>query len=402
MVTPYKRVRTSGPLWLHVRAPRVAYRALSRVLRAEVLVVGGGITGAMIADALAESGLDTIVVDRREPTKGSTVASTALVQYEIDAPMIELAARIGKRDTIRAWRRSRLAASSLGPVFRERGIEAASRDALYLAGNRLGALDLKREHEMRQVAGFETLYLDRTALRARFGVARSAALLGFDNLAINPRDAAARLLEHARQHGARLYAPVDIVDVASSRNGIVATARDGGTIRAKSLVLASGYEFPRIVPVRGHRITTTWAFATKPQPRRLWPEQCLIWEAAQPYLYARTTADGRVLCGGEDEDRPDDPQEGALMARKIVRLRGKLAKLFPKLDTEPEFSWAASFGETATGLPTIGEIPRHKNCWVALGYGGNGITYSRIAAEILRSALTGERDPDADLYAFGT
>jgi glycine/D-amino acid oxidase-like deaminating enzyme len=88
------------------------------------------------------------------------------------------------------------------------------------------------------------------------------------------------------------------------------------------------------------------------------------------------------------------------MERKIARLRGKLGKLFPKLDTEPEFSWAASFGETATGLPTIGEIPRHKNCWVALGYGGNGITYSRIAAEILRSALTGERDPDADLYAF--
>ena len=53
-----------------------------------------------------------------------------------------------------------------------------------------------------------------------------------------------------------------------------------------------------------------------------------------------------------------------------------------------------------TGLPTIGEIPGHRNCWAALGYGGNGITYSRIAAEIIRSALTGEPDADADLYAF--
>ena len=59
-----------------------------------------------------------------------------------------------------------------------------------------------------------------------------------------------------------------------------------------------------------------------------------------------------------------------------------------------------SFGETATGLPTIGEIPGHRNCWAALGYGGNGITYSRIAAEIIRTALTGGSDPDADLYAF--
>lgn len=400
MVTPRKKLRTSGPLWLHVRAPRVAYRALSRALHADVLIVGGGITGAMIADALAESGLDIVVVDRREPTKGSTVASTALVQYEIDTPMIELAEKIGKRDAIRAWRRARLAVSSLAPFFRERGIEAASRNALYLAGNRLGVRALAREAEMRRVASLETVYLDRAALRERFGIERGAALLGFDNLAINPRDAAARLLERARRHRARLLAPVDIVEIASTHSGIVASARDGATIRAKSLVLASGYEFPKIVPMRGHRITTTWAFATKPQPRKLWPEQCLIWEAAEPYLYARTTADGRVLCGGEDEARPEDPQQGALMERKIARLRAKLAKLFPDIDTEPEYSWAASFGETATGLPTIGEIPGHKNCWVALGYGGNGITYSRIAAEILHSALTGERDPDADLYAF--
>ena len=88
------------------------------------------------------------------------------------------------------------------------------------------------------------------------------------------------------------------------------------------------------------------------------------------------------------------------LARKIARLQRKLGKLFPDLDTDAAFSWAASFGETATGLPTIGEIPGHRNCWVALGYGGNGITYSRIAAEIIRTALTGGRDPDADLYAF--
>jgi glycine/D-amino acid oxidase-like deaminating enzyme len=58
------------------------------------------------------------------------------------------------------------------------------------------------------------------------------------------------------------------------------------------------------------------------------------------------------------------------------------------------------FSETSTGLPMIGEIPDHKNCWAALGYSDNGITYSRIATEVLRSALTGETDPDADLYRF--
>jgi glycine/D-amino acid oxidase-like deaminating enzyme len=144
---------------------------------------------------------------------------------------------------------------------------------------------------------------------------------------------------------------------------------------------------------------TTWVLATRPQ-KRLWPEQCLIWEAASPYLYLRTTDDGRVICGGEDSAYDADPGRDDLMARKVAQIQRKLGKLFPHLDTRAQFCWAASFGETSTGLPTIGRIPRHKNCWVALGYGGNGITYSRIAADVVRADLMGYPDPDADLYRF--
>ena len=400
MITRKRKLRTNGSLWQHVRAPRVPCRALKRDAHADVLIVGAGITGAMIAEALAETGLDIIVADRRKPTDGSTTASTALVQYEIDKPLIELIGMIGKRNAVRAWRRSRLAVASLHAFFRERGIDAQQRNSLYLAGNHLGARDLRREAQLRQAAGLETEFLDRPALRKRFGIARSAALLGFDNLAINPRATATLLLNRAKGLGMRLHAPVDIVALKCTGSSVVATTRDGARIRARHVVLACGYEFPKMVPMRGHRVSTTWAFATAPQPRKLWPEQCLIWEASTPYLYMRTTQDGRVLCGGEDESTPGAVDDAALLERKIARLQEKLARLFPKLDTAAAFSWGASFGETATGLPIIGEIPGRKNCWAALGYGGNGITYSRIAAEIIRSALTGESDPDADLYGF--
>jgi glycine/D-amino acid oxidase-like deaminating enzyme len=402
MISRRRKLRTDASLWQHLRAPRVPYRGLLRNQHADVLIVGGGITGAMIAEMLATARFDVIVVDRRGPTRGSTIASTALVQYEIDTPLVELRRKIGTADAVRAWRRSRLAVSSLGALLRERGLEAQARDALYLAGNHLGPRAMRREAELRQAAGLETLFLDRAALRRRFGIRRAAALLGFDNLTINPRDVAARLLMRAAGSGARLFAPVDIVDISRSRTSVVATSRDGRQIRARYLVLASGYEFPKIVPKQGHHITTTWAFATAPQRRRLWPEQCLIWEAATPYLYARTTPDGRVLCGGEDAAGSVADHGEAELARKVARLQRKLGKLLPGLDTDAEFAWAASFGETTTGLPTIGEIPGHSNCWVALGYGGNGITYSRIAAEIIRTALTGGTDPDADLYAFKT
>ena len=402
MVTRRRKLRTDGSLWQLLRAPRVPYRALPRDQRTDVLIVGGGITGAMIAEMLTEAGLDVIVADRRAPTQGSTIASTALVQYEIDTPLIELKRKIGAADAVRAWRRSRLAVSSLHAFLRERGLEAQARNALYLAGNRLGPRALRREAELRQSAGLETLFLERKTLRSRFGIRRGAALLGYDNLTINPRDVAARLLIRAAGSGARLFAPVDIVDIERTRRPWL---RPAGTDRRSARGIwcsLPGTSFPGSCRRRAITSRPPGRFATAPQRRRLWPEECLIWEASTPYLYARTTPDGRVLCGGEDAAGSVADHGEAALARMIARLQRKLGKLFPALDTDAAFTWAASFGETATGLPTIGEIPGHRNCWVALGYGGNGITYSRIAAEIIRTALTGGTDPDADLYAFKT
>ena len=50
----------------------------------------------------------------------------------------------------------------------------------------------------------------------------------------------------------------------------------------------------------------------------------MIWEASDPYLYIRTTPDGRVICGGEDEDFADDEKRDALIPRKTATLRRKL------------------------------------------------------------------------------
>jgi glycine/D-amino acid oxidase-like deaminating enzyme len=366
-----------------------------------VLVIGAGITGAMVADALATAGMKVAIVDKRGPAKGSTTASTALVQYEIDTPLTTLTRKIGKTDAIRAWRRSRLAVDGLAARLGELRVpDVVRRDSLYLAGNVLDKDELAREHDARRVAGLASRYLNSKELRTRFAIARSAALLGYDNLGINPRLATLSLLKAAVANRATIFSPVEIVDLDTKKSGVIATAANGREIQCRYLVFATGYELPDCVPRRGHKIISTWAIATVPQPRRLWPEQCLIWEASDPYLYIRTTSDGRVICGGEDADFSDEETRDALLKRKTKTLRLKLGRLVRSLDTNIEFAWAASFGETATGLPTIGQIPGMKNCWVALGYGGNGITYARIAADIICGALTKRPDVDADLYDF--
>ena len=102
--------------------------------------------------------------------------------------------------------------------------------------------------------------------------------------------------------------------------------------------------FQRACRSAATQIASTWAIATVPQPRRLWPGECMIWEAADPYLYVRTTPDGRVICGGEDEEFSDEEKRDALLARKTATLQRKLKQLLPNIDTRIDFAWTGSFG----------------------------------------------------------
>ena len=52
------------------------------------------------------------------------------------------------------------------------------------------------------------------------------------------------------------------------------------------------------------------------------------------------------------------------------------------------------------GFLSIGAVPGMANCYAVLGFGGNGITYGRIGADIISGAVVGHPDPDADIYAF--
>jgi glycine/D-amino acid oxidase-like deaminating enzyme len=401
VITKSKDLRTGRSVWQTGRASPVPRRPLTRDIETDVLVIGAGITGAMVADALSTEGFKVAVVDRRGPANGSTTASTALVQYAIDTPLTKLAPRIGKRDAIRAWRRSRLAVDALAARLKELGVNATRRDTLYLAGNLLDASEFEREHETRLSAGFAGRLLSRNELKKDFGIRAPAAIMTTGDLTLDPRATTCALLRAACQAGTKLYAPVDIVDIDARTSRVVATAANGMRVRSSHLVFATGYEFPKSVPQRGHTIASTWAIATVPQPRRLWHGECMIWEAADPYLYVRTTPDGRVIAGGEDEEFSDADKRDALLARKTATLQRKLKQLLPNIDTRIDFAWTGSFGGSSTGLPTIGAIPRMPNCWAALGYGGNGTTFSRIAADVIAGALTGRPDSDADLFGFG-
>ncbi|WP_095199396.1 NAD(P)/FAD-dependent oxidoreductase [Mesorhizobium carmichaelinearum] len=395
-------LRTGRPVWSAYRAPAVPTSGLTRDAKTDVLVIGMGISGAMMAEALTADGHQVICIDRRGPLKGSTAATTALVQFEIDQPLSTLSKMIGKAKAQQAWRRSRLAVSNLAGRIEHLAIDCrlSRTQSLYLAGTVLGPSELRDEAEARRQAGIAATYLTPQPLAETFGIDRGGAILSHGNIALDPRKLTAGLLLKALERKARFYTPVEATAITDSTDEVTVATKDGPTITARHVVLATGYELVDIVPATAHRIISTWAIATRPQPRKLWPGPAFIWEASDPYLYIRATADGRVICGGEDEDFVDETRRDELIPDKSAPIAEKLGRLFPHLDVKPEFAWTGSFGTTSTGLPYIGAIPRRPRIHAIMGYGGNGITFSRIASEIISASIKGLADADASLFAF--
>jgi glycine/D-amino acid oxidase-like deaminating enzyme len=368
----------------------------------EVLVIGAGISGALIAEALTDAGLEVLVVDRRGPLAGSTAATTALIQYELDMPIVKLARRIGQARAERLWRRSRLAVEALGDRMQRLriGAEQVARDTLYLEGSELDRAGLLAEQAARRRAGLETDFLEARDVLRRFGIRRRAALHSSGGFCVEPRRLAAGFLNAALARGATICAPAEVTRVQPGRRMVRATTKDGPVIRCRHLVFASGYEMPTAAPTKGQCIRSTWVIATAPQRREPWEGSAMISEAAEPYLYLRTTPDRRIICGGEDEDFADEARRDAKLPEKTATLSRKLAALLPGVDARPAFAWCGSFGTSRNSTPTIGRLPRMPNCYAALGYGGNGITFAMMAAQMLRGLVTGGGDPDLDLVSF--
>jgi hypothetical protein len=185
-----------------------------------------------------------VVIDKRGLARGSTAATTALVQYEIDVPLTNLSRKIGTANPVRAWRRSRLAVESLAARFEELQLAGTRRRAsLYLSGNVVDRDALWREHEARRAAGLASRYLPRQLLRRQYGIARDAAVLSLGNLVIDPRWAALALLAAAAANGATIFAPAEATDVKPGRTGVCVATATRPAIHCRRLVLPPATRF---------------------------------------------------------------------------------------------------------------------------------------------------------------
>jgi len=198
---------SSHPFWSVNNGLPATYPSLQRDVACDVVVIGGGITGALTAYHLAEAGVKTVVIDQREIGTGSTSASTALLQYEVDVPLRELIKKVGPAAASRSYKLCRGAIGKLERLAARLQIECgfARKPSLFLARYQSEIPELREEFAMRRKLGFKLEFLDAPAIQDRFPFARPAALYSQDGGQMDPHRFAHGLLAAGKRKGLEIY-----------------------------------------------------------------------------------------------------------------------------------------------------------------------------------------------------
>jgi len=397
-------LKSDALFWPRLSRTPTTHGPLRQNLHCDVAVIGAGLSGAMIAHALSDEGLDVVILDKRGVGHGSTSASTAVVLYEIDTPLIELARQRGRAAAVKTYRRCLDAIAELAALVRQLKSPCGfrRRQSLYLASRPTELGTLKQEFAARKRAGLDVQFLTRPDVEKWFSFSAPGAIYSADAAEVDPFRLTTLLIKAARRQGARVFVRTEATNVSESQHGVIVHTSAGHRVTARWVVVAAGFESAAKAARRVVRLKSSYALATRPvNAFPGWHQRCLIWETKRPYLYLRTTADDRIMIGGEDEDFIDARKRDRLIRTKCTVLTRKLRQLFPDIPVEPACAWAGTFGETKDGLPYIGPLKPGSRVLYALCYGANGTNFAVIAADIIRNSILQKRNAYARLFEFG-
>jgi glycine/D-amino acid oxidase-like deaminating enzyme len=379
-----------------------SYPSLQKNLRCDVAVIGAGITGALVAWHLVKAGIDTAVFDKRHAGMGSTAASTGMLQYEIDIPLHKLIQKVGYKNAVRSYLLCRQSIDDLEKICKQLKTETTfrKRNSFQYASYKKDVAALEKEYSLRKEVGISVELLYERDIRSKFGFIKDAGLYSTDGGEIDAYTFTHALLADSGRHGAGVFDHTEVTGIRHHRKSVELITAGNKKIVARKLIIACGYESQKYLVKKAEKFLSTYAIVSEPSSKNKWYNDCLIWETATPYLYMRTTTDNRIIIGGLDDDFSDAGKREKVLNRKSKLLEQSFHKLFPSIPFTTDFQWAGTFASTKDGLPFIGAVAHHPDTYFALGFGGNGITFSVIAAQIIRDILCGNKNPDLPIFSF--
>lgn len=398
-------LKSNEPFWLLKNGLMASYPSLKSDVECEVLIIGGGITGSLIAHQMIEDGYETILVDKREIANGSTSATTSMLQYEIDVPLFELTEKVGAGGAVKSYKACSDAIDKIeelsGKIKSRSGFKR--KKSLYYAAMKTDAEWLKKEYEARKKAGFAVIWLDADEISDKFGFENTyGGILSEQGASIDAFHFAHELFMLNVKRGLRIFDKTEIMKVEYFKGYNLASTDQGYRIKAGKIIYCTGYESKSLIKENFVTLKSTYAMVSEIDKDKFKNiTNTLVWNTDKPYMYMRSTDDGRLLIGGGDEDFSDAGKRDAILDKKEKAILNILRKIKPGYHFYTDFVWAGTFGETKDGLPYIGEHKKFKNSYFVLGFGGNGITFSVTGMEMASLFMKGKKHPLSRHFKFG-
>ncbi len=383
---------STDPIW---SAERPALPVLSGDVRADVCVVGAGVTGLTAAYLLALLGRSTIVLEQDGIGAGETGRTTAHLTRVLDLRYSQLRRVHGDAN-------ARLAAASQAAALRvvESVVQAESLDCGFLRvdGYLFGgpspeaALELEDELEACRVVGLPAELLAAAPLPFETG----PALRFPDQAQLLPLRYLAGLARAVRSRGGSIVRAQVSEIGGDEREALVRTDR-GQVVRAKALVIATHspvHQGPGVhlkqAAYRSYVIGVRVARGSMPPG--------LYWETGDAYHYLRTVegtagTDDVLLVGGEDHKTGRDEAADERYAKLESWARDRIPRLL-----ETRFRWSGQILEPADGLAFIGRSSGASNVYLATGFSGNGMTYGTLAGRLLADLIVKGGSEWSELY----
>ena len=311
------------PYWIVKNELFNYYNPLKTNLKIEVVIIGSGITGALVAHELCKAGINCAVIDKRTISTGSTAASTAQLQYEIDVPLCEMKDKVGENLASRAYQASLESIKDIQKVLKESKVDADFKNvsSIWLASYKKDLKLLEKEFEIRTKHGLPVSFLNNLELAKQHKIEAPGALKNKEAAQMDCYAAATGLLQfHLKKKELELFSHTEIMKWKELGSGYELLTESGHTIRCKYVVIAAGFEAGQFLPKNVMKLLSTYALVSNPvEQKDLWPERSLIWETKEPYFYMRTTSDNRMMIGGEDEDFQNPVKRDDLLREKIKK-----------------------------------------------------------------------------------
>ncbi|MDW9382990.1 FAD-binding oxidoreductase [Chryseobacterium sp. JV558] len=397
-------LKSNEPFWLLKNGLLASYPSLKSNEKCDVLIVGAGITGSLIAHQMIEDGYDTILIDKREICNGSTSATTSMLQYEIDVPLYELIEKIGKKGAVLSYTACSDSIDTLEKLSKMIKSNAGfkRKKSLYFASKKKDTAWLKKEYQARKENGFEVQWLEAEQVLGKFEFENTyGGILSKQGASIDAFQFAHELFMHNVKKGLKIFDKTEMVKVEEHKGFNLVTVNSGYQIKAKKIIYCIGYESKNLLKENFVNLKSTYAVVSEMDKDKFKNiSSTLVWNTDDPYLYMRTTDDGRMLIGGGDEDFYDAEKRDALLNKKEKEILKNLKKIKPDYHFYPDFVWAGTFGETKDGLPYIGEHKKLRNSYFVLGFGGNGITFSVTGMEMASLFMKNKKHPLSRYFKF--